>query len=452
MTAADIEARPGLLAGRLRLPTIGLVLVVTLVAFEALAVATVMPTTARALHGLAYYGFAFTAFLGTSLVGMVDAGARTDRRGPGPVLVGGLAAFAVGLLACAAAPTMPVFLAGRAIGGLGAGEIIVAIYVLVARVYDDSLRPRAFAAMSAAWVLPALVGPALAGVVTEQFGWRWIYGGLPPFIAAGALLLLPALRGLPPHPVTDRRAPAGAALLLAAGVALVQVASARVTPARLALASVGLALLGAPLRRLLPAGTLTLRRGLPATVAIRGMLAGAFFGAEVFLPLTLVTVHGARPTMAGLPLTFGAVGWSAGSWVQGRTSERVRSRLLPLGFALVALGVGGVSIVTSPAVPAWTALLPWAIGGAGMGLAMPAISLLTLRLSPEEEQGENAAALQISDAVGSAVSIAVAGAVVAAARAAGHTSAGIATVDLLLAALAVAGSLVALRTRVSASR
>lgn len=447
-----MSTRPRLLAGALRLPTVGLLLVVTLVAFEALAVATVMPTTARALHGLALYSLGFTAFLGASLVGMVDAGARTDRRGPGPVLIGGLAAFGVGLLGCAAAPTMPVFIAGRAVSGLGAGAIIVALYVLVARVYDEALRPQVFAAMSGAWVVPALVGPALAGTVTEHLGWRWIYGGLPPFIALGALLLLPALRTLPPHPGTDRRAPAVAALLLAAGVALVQLASAHVTPLRLALALAGLVLLARPLQRLLPAGTLLLQRGLPATVACRALLAGAFFGAEVFLPLTLVTVHGARPTLAGLPLTFGAVGWFAGSWLQGRSSEQRRARLLPLGFVLVGVGVGSVALLTSPAVPAWTAILPWGIAGAGMGMAMPAISLLTLRLSPQQEQGENAAALQISDAVGSAVSIAMAGAVVAAAGAAGHAVAGITAVDLLLAAVAVAGSALALRTRVSGAR
>ena len=438
-------AAPRLFSGSRRLPTIGLLLVVTLIAFEALAVATVMPTTARALDGLGLYSFGFTGFLVASIISMVDGGARADRRGPAPVLLPGLAAFALGLVTSGLAATMPIFIVGRAVSGYGAGAVIVAIYVLIARVYDPALRPRVFAVMSAAWVLPALVGPSIAGAITEGIGWRWVYLGLPPFIVLGLLLIVPALRGLPPAPSSGRRAPATAALLLAIGVALVQLVGTRVTPPRLLLAAAGLALLALPLRRLLPAGTLTLRPGLPAAIACRGLFAAAFFGAEAFLPLTLVTAHGARPTVAGLPLTFGAFGWATGSWLQGRVGARDRERLLQLGFVLVGVGVAGVATVTLPAVPAWAAVPPWMIAGAGMGLAMPAVSIIVLARSAESEQGGNAASLQISDAVGSATAIALGGAAVTAARAGGHTLAGIVVVDLAMGAIALAGAGIARR-------
>lgn len=445
-TATLASPAPRLLSGSRRLPTLGLLLTTTLIAFEAMAVATAMPTTARALHGLNLYSFGFTAFLVASIVGMVDAGARADRRGPAPVLLPGLAAFAAGLLTCGLAPTMPVFIAGRAISGFGAGSVIVAMYVLIARVYDPALRPKVFAAMSGAWVVPALVGPSIAGGLTEGVGWRWVYLGLPPFIALGLLLLIPALRGLPPAAPSRRRAPALAAVSLAAAVGLVQVAAARVTLPRLGVAAAGLALLGLPLRRLLPAGTLTLRRGLPSAVACRGLAAGAFFAAEAFLPYTLVTQHGARPTLAGLPLTFGAVGWALGSTLQGRVGDRSRGRLLQAGFLLIALGVAGLTLATSAALPAWAAIPPWMVAGTGMGLAMPAVSVIMLALSAESEQGGNAAALQISDAVGSATAIALAGAVVAAARVAGHPVTGLLAVDLSMGAAALAGVAVARRT------
>lgn len=447
-TAALPAVAQRLFSGSLRWPTIGLLLTTTLIAFEAMAVATSMPTTARALDGLDHYSFGFTAFLVTSIVGMVEAGAWADRRGPAVVLLAGLASFAAGLLACGLAPTMAVFIAGRAISGLGAGAVIVAMYVLIARVYDPALRPKIFAAMSSAWVIPALVGPSIAGALTEHVGWRWVYLGLPPFIALGLLLLASALRELPPAPPSGRRAPAVAAVSLAGAVALVQLAAARVTPPRLALGAAALAVLGLPLRRLLPAGTLTMRRGLPAAVACRGLAAGTFFAAEAFLPYMLVTQHGARPTTAGLPLTFGAVGWSLGSWLQGRVSDARRGQLLQLGFVLIAGGVAGLALATSPAVSAWAAVPPWIIAGAGMGLAMPAVAVLLLALSPESEQGENSAALQISDAVGSATAIALAGAVVAAARVGGHPAAGLVAVFLATGGAALAGVAVARRTRV----
>src|SRR5659263_265832 len=104
--------------------------------------------------------------------------------------------------------------------------------------------------------------------------------------------------------------------------------------------------------RVLPLGTPRLRPGLPAAIGFRDLLAGIFFGAEAFLPLTLSTTHGLSPTLAGLPLTFGALGWFVGSWVQGHWGQRSRYPLVRAGFVLVAVGVGGQSLL---AVPGWPA-------------------------------------------------------------------------------------------------
>jgi len=69
------------------------------------------------------------------------------------------------------------------LGSTGAGLVIVALYVVVARVYPDRLRPRVFSAISAAWVLPAVVGPVLAGWVAQQLSWRWVFLGAVPLVA-----------------------------------------------------------------------------------------------------------------------------------------------------------------------------------------------------------------------------------------------------------------------------
>ena len=90
------------------------------------------------------------------------------------------------------------------------------------------------------------------------------------------------------------------------------------------------------------------------------LLAGIFFGAEAFLPLTLSTTHGLSPTLAGLPLTFGALGWFVGSWVQGHWGQRSRYPLVRAGFVLVAVGVGGQSLL---AVPGWPASGWWCSTG-----------------------------------------------------------------------------------------
>jgi MFS family permease len=452
-TAADLEAggrvRGSILDAGHRLATLGAVLVITVVAVDAMAVATIMPTTVRDLHGLRYYAWAFTAFFIADVIGIVDAGARCDRHGPGRSLLGGMGLFAGGLVMAGAAPVMAVFVAGRAVQGLGAGMIVVALYVVMARAYDESLRPKAFAAISAAWVVPALVGPAAAGAVASGPGWRWVFVGMLPLVLVGLALLGPVLRGLPSAAggAGLRRGGLVVAVLVASGLAAVQYAGQQPGWWSIPLVVLGLALMLPALRRFLPDGTLRLRRGLPATVALRGILAGGFFGAEAYLPLALTRVHGASPATAGLPLTVGALGWAAGSWVQGRASEAVRRRLLPLGFAVVATGIGPLALVASSShVTMWLALPLWCVAGLGMGLAMPSISVLTLSMSPEREQGANSAALQICDVTCSVVTIGAGGGLVAWAQSGAiGLGAAIAAIDLAMAGIAVLGVLASRR-------
>ncbi|MEP6695730.1 MAG: MFS transporter [Pseudonocardiales bacterium] len=436
--------------GAYRATTVGVVIVVTLVAFEAMAVATAMPFAVRDLHGLAYYSWPFTAFFVSSVVGIVTSGDTADRIGPTRPVIAGLVVFLAGLLVAGTAPGMAVFVAGRAVQGFGAGVVVVALYVMIGHAYHDAVRPKVFAAVSAAWVLPSVLGPALAGLVTEHLNWRWVFLGIAPLIVVGAALLVPTLRRLVPDPAGRPGAAARAlwSAAAAAGILLLQYAGQRPRWVSLAMVAAGLALLAPALRRLLPAGTMRLRRGLPAVVAFRGMLGGAFFGAEAFLPLTLTTVHGFRPSQAGLPLTLTAVGWTAGSWWQGRQGSGERHRLIRTGFVAVALAVLGLAVVAQPAVNGWLAAPVWMAAGVGMGLAMSTISVLVLRFAPPGQQGFASSALQISDVLSASLCVGLGGVVLGlVARAGGSMSAGVVVVNGLLAAFAVTGAIFAGRAR-----
>ena len=70
----------GLMAPQRRALTVGLVLTITFVASEALAVVTVMPVVARDLGGLRLYGWVFSGFMLGSVIGIVAAGREADRR------------------------------------------------------------------------------------------------------------------------------------------------------------------------------------------------------------------------------------------------------------------------------------------------------------------------------------------------------------------------------------
>ncbi len=407
----------GLLSPRRRAMTLGMVALVSLGAFEALAVATAMPTVARALDGLSLYALAFAGTLAASVVGMVHAGRASDRHGPARVVWWGVAWFVAGLIVAGLAPTMPVLLLGRVVQGFGGGAMSVALYVVVARAYPEALRPRVFAAFSAAWVVPSLIGPSLSGLIVEHVGWRWVFLAVPLLAIPAAWALRPGLRALPP-PIagtTGGRSRLPWAVLAAAAACLLHLAGQRHDARGALLLAVALIALVAATRKLLPAGSLSLRRGLPSVIALRGIASATFFGAEVFIPLMLAQQFKLSPLWAGVALSVGALGWSMGSWYQGNTRRPwSRATLLRIGLSMMALGILPLPLATFLPGGLGLALVGWAITGIGMGLTYPSLSVLTLSLSPPQAQGRNSSALQLMDALAIATMLALAGSLVAA--------------------------------------
>jgi MFS family permease len=408
-----------------------------------------MPVLAVDLHAIRDYGFAFSIFLTASLLGIVVSGGWCDARGPiWPVRIG-LVMFGAGVLLCGLAPTFTVLLAARALAGAGAGLLIVAIYVVIADVFPSALQPRVFSLLSAGWVLPGILGPVLAGWLAENVSWRAVFLLVAPLIIPPALALLPRLRpdaSLPVGPAGSaglaetigparavgpvRSGPAAnrvgprivAGCALAAGVLALQWGLGglgRYSGAALAAAAValgaGLLLVILGFGRLVPAGTLTLRRGLPTVITLRGLYAGTFFGVESFIPLMLVTERGLTATEAGLVLTGATLGWTAGSFLQARPSLRLpRHLLLVIGAAIIGVSQWALVLAVRPPVPAWVAMPIWALTALGMGIAMSSTSVLVLRLSEAGLEGRNSAALQLSDSLGGALGIGLTGAAFAA--------------------------------------
>ncbi|MEU5215731.1 MFS transporter [Streptomyces sp. NPDC020807] len=445
--------------------SIGIVSVVLLIAFEATAVGTAMPVAARELDGVHLYAFAFSAYFTTSLFGMVLAGQWSDRSGPLASLTSGMTAFAAGLLLSGTAGNMWQFILGRAVQGLGGGLVIVALYVIVSRAYEEHLRPAIMAAFAASWVVPSVVGPLAAGTITEHLGWRWVFLGIPMLVVFPLALALPAIRRTASGP-TDPDAPLAPwdrrrivlALAISAGAGLLQYAGQELRWLALLPAALGAALLVPAIRGLLPRGTVRAARGLPSVILLRGISAGSFIAAESFIPLMLVTQRGVSVTMAGFSLALGGLTWALGSWVQSRPwTEPYRERLVVLGMVLVALGIGAVPSVLITAVPVWVVAVVWAFSCFGMGVVISSTSVLLMKLSPPEEAGANSAALQISDGLSNVLLLAVGGAAFAAlgGGAAGHAvtadaaqsshPAAFAAVFLPMAGVAAVGAWVATR-------
>lgn len=412
-----VVPRDSVLGSDYRVATVGILLVITLAAFEAMAVATAMPRVMRSLNGLEYYGWAFTGFLVPNIVGVVAGGELCDREGPRRSLLGGMGIFGAGLLIAGFAPQVFVFIIGRAVQGIGSGLVIVAVYLVIAEVYPSHLRPKMFAALSAAWVLPSLIGPVVSGALTQHVSWRAVFLLIAPFVLLGFVLVLPSVRQLPEHTPGERQLRRWPfAVVLALGVVAMQYAGQHLRMLSILPLVVGVAMVVAAIPRLVPRGTFLVRRGMPAVVMCRGLVACSFFAVDSYVPLTLTELHGYGPTSAGVPLMLGALGWSFGSWCQGRADGDTRFRLARTGFGMIAVVAGVMALLAVPGQPGWIAYLIWPVAGAGIGMVMTLLSVLLLEYSEPAERGRNSSALQIFDITASAITVGIGGVLVAAAE------------------------------------
>lgn len=461
MADSSAGEAPSVFAPGRRLLTFGLVLTITLVAFESMAIATVMPAVERDLGDIELYGWVFSAFFLGSLIGIVVAGRLVDRMAPVIPFAAALGVFAIGLLVGGFAPSMLVLVVGRALQGIGGGALPAIAYVCIGRAYPMVIRPRVFALLSTAWIVPALVGPKLAEVVADATSWHWVFLGLLPLLAVCGTMALLALRRLAaPVPVAsssagatrDRAASATSsstsltdALVVALGAGLVLWGLDR-SSLPVAVGAIGIGGLVSiwGLRRLTPPGTLRAQEGLPAAVLVKGVITFTFFSADAYIPLAFETV---RDTSGAIILTAGAVLWTGGSWTQERLINRVGPRrLVGIGFVLLVVGVGSTAVVLFTSVPVAMACLTWGVAGWGIGLGYAPLALTVLSEANVGTEGSATSGMQLCDTLGSALGTGTAGALIAVgARSGWDEGTAIMFVYVLAGSMAVIGAVLARR-------
>lgn len=414
----DEDDTGGLFHPHYRWITLAATALIFLAAFENLAVTTAMPVISAALDGERLYALAFAAPLAAGVIGMVICGVWSDRTGPRKPLWTSTAVFALGLVICGLAPTIEVLVVGRLVQGLGGGALNVALYVLVARGFPDRLHPAIFGAFAAAWVLPALVGPAIAGVIAEYIGWRWVFLGVALLVLPAIAALVPALRaidGADGRPAGDLAPirPIPYSIVAALAILVVSLVAERPGIGLVGAAvAAGVALLAT--RPLLPGGALRGRPGLPGLVLIRGLAGSAVMTADVYLPFLLTDRYGYSAVQAGLVLTVSGIAWGAASLAQGYWSARVTHRgAIVVGAVIVLIATLMVVVASAWHLSPILIMVAWTMAGAGLGLMYPRLSTATLALSTPSTKGFNSSALSVADSLGTALTLAIAGAVFA---------------------------------------
>ena len=423
--AGNADGRNGgygaLLRGGLAPLTVGLTLSMTLVAFEIIGSATAMPAVLEDIGGVEFYGWALAAPLAGSLLAAPFGGRFADRFGPFGPLVASLLLFAVGLVGASLAPTMTTVAAGRFVQGLGAGALTTLQLVIVARTFPIVLRSKMLAVLSAAFVIPGLLGPFVAALVAEHAGWRWVYGGILPVLVLTAALLLPAVHR---RVREDRRLAAIAALddtgdaradpddspvawwapvALSLGVTVSVVALSDGGVRGVVVGAVALVAIAVGMRGTLPSGAFGPKR-MPAVAAGSALLASlAYLTFEALIPLLLRDIRGMSLLVASLPLTAAAIFWTGGSWVMARLAPPQRPRAAAMGNVLEAIGIAiGLSLLID-AVPFWLAYPATAIASFGMGLAFTIDQTVAVEWAGVGREGAAGASVQLANLLGGAL-------------------------------------------------
>ncbi|GIE48610.1 MFS transporter [Amorphoplanes nipponensis] len=362
---------------------------------------------------------------------LVPAGRFGDARGRRSVFIAGLAVFTLSSAAAGLATSALWLIVARLVQGAAAGVVNPQVSGLIQQLFRPAERGRPFGLLGATIGISTAVGPLLGGLLIQVFGaesgWRWIFFINVP-IGAAAILLgakwLPARR----EDQRERESldPVGVALLgLGVLLVLLPLVQERAWPGpgKWLLLVAGLAVLAGFLawerrhaRHATPLIELHLFRvrsyGLGALI---GLLYFAGF-TTLFFIYTLYLQNGLRYSalLAGLAITPFALGSAGAAALGGRIVNRYGRPLVAVGLALVAVGLAG-TVLALQLVPGsgggWAAALPLLVAGLGSGLVISPNQTLTLAEVPVERAGSAGAVLQTGQRIGTAVGIAVVGAV-----------------------------------------
>ncbi len=394
-----------------------------LIAIDATILATAVPSIVRELGGFSAFPWLFSVYLLAQAVSVPVYAKLADTVGRKPLMLFGIGMFLLGSILCGLAWSMPALIAFRALQGLGAGAVQPMSITIAGDIYSVAERARVQGYIASVWGVSSVVGPALGGLFAQLHLWRWIFFvNVPLCLLAGVLIW----RNF--HERVERRERhidyAGAVLLtssmtlLILGVLEGGQAWAWASPTSIAVFAAGAVLLVAfvfaerrAVEPVLPLWVLS--RRLLLTTSLTALGVGAvIIGLTSYVPTYLEGAIGSPPLVAGLALAALTLGWPLAATFSGRLFY------MKYGFrptALIGMGlvvVGMVLLVVRAQTPnvAVVAVSCFVVG-LGMGL-VAAPSLIAAQASVGwAERGVVTGANMFARSIGSAVGVAVFGAV-----------------------------------------
>lgn len=394
---------------------------VTLYAVESYITATIAPSIVRDIGGLALFAWLTSLYVATAVLGSIFVAMRPEGVGLRAVYVVAALIFGAGSLICAAAPSMPVVLVGRAVQGFGTGALAALGYAFIRFVYPEPLWPKASTLYAAIWGVATVIGPTLGGFFSDGGTWRYAFIVLVPLgvvMAALAPRLLPQAKD-------DRdqtKTPVVQIGLLLGAVLMVSAAGTIEAPtAKTVLIAVSVMAIAAMLfierhsdNRLLPAGAVTLAR--PISRVYLTMLAiTVVLVSDIFIPYFLQALHGVTPLISGYLVALVALGWTAAAFISGSFTGRRATTAIVVGCLTEALATASLAVLLARENPQAHVFIlgPAAVGmfmmGFGVGLGWAHLVAMVLRLVADSEQDKASSAIPTMSSLGSAFGAAFAG-------------------------------------------
>ncbi|MEV6278933.1 MDR family MFS transporter [Nocardia sp. NPDC051832] len=395
-----------------------------LVALDSTIIATAILTITQNLGGFAQFPWLFSIYLLAQAVTVPIYGKLADTFGRKPVLLFGIAVFALGSLLCGLATSMVGLIIFRAIQGLGAGAVQPMTLTIAGDLYTLAERGKVQGYIAAVWATSSVAGPLLGGLFSEYLSWRWIFLVNLPLSAVAAWMLLRHFKETAPKHRHSSIDYLGAALLtLGAGAIILGLLEgghswAWTSPAGLGIFGGGalvLAVFALVERRaanpILPLWVLT-RRVLVASSVISLFVGAVILGLTSYVPTFAQGVLGSSALIAGLGVGALTLGWPITGSQAGRVYMRIGFRNSALiGSAVASVGAATLLLAGQEST-VWQLAASCFVIGLGLGLVSTP-SIIAAQSSAEwSERGVVTSANMFARSIGSAVGVAVFGAMV----------------------------------------